>query len=108
MALSKATKTESGISYNYHRIISLELYTNVQCVINTRSYLSKADRIEEQKLIDNPQEDKWFMKATTGSSYVVDYDENMSIPKAYEYLKTLDEFKNSKDVLENGQEVVSD
>lgn len=108
MALSKKITAENGINFNYHRIISLEIYTNVQCVITTKSYLSNNDREEEVSITHEHNENKWFMKATNGSSYVLPYDENMSVPKAYEYLKTLDEFKNAKDVLEDGQEVISD
>lgn len=108
MALLKKITTDNGIAYNYHRIIALETYTNVQCVITTRSYLAKADREEELQLLSDLNDDKWFTKSTSSKSYLLNYDGNMSIPKAYEYLKTLDEFKNAKDVLEDGQEVVSD
>lgn len=108
MALYKKTTSDNGITYTYHRIVSLTNITNVQGVVEVCSYLKQSDREEEISLFENPQEDQWFTKMTSTKSYLVDYDENMSIPRAYEYLKTLEEFKNAKDVLEDGQEVVSD
>lgn len=90
MALRKNIELENGIVTNYHRIISLYKMTNEITVIEVGSYVSREIREEE------PEKDVCIVR----KSYNVDYNELYTITDAYNYLKTLDEFKNAQDVLE--------
>lgn len=93
MALLKEKILENGITVNYHRIVSLVLIVNNQNIIEVASYTSKIKR-EEEKDVNNEKKDVYI----NTNYYNLDYDEEMNIEKAYEYLKKLEEFSDAKDV----------
>ncbi|MEG0324361.1 MAG: hypothetical protein RR619_10220 [Raoultibacter sp.] len=47
MALLKTMELASGLTLNYHRVVSLNVITNVQNTVEIASYPSRAKRDEE-------------------------------------------------------------
>lgn len=98
MALKKEIELENGIIVNYHRIVSLNKITNNSNIIEIASYTSKEKRQEELEYYSLTKEDK-SMNVFIDTTYInKEYDENETIEEVYEYLKTLDKFKESEDV----------
>lgn len=91
MALLKNKTLENGIVTQYHRIVSLNIIVNQTCIIEVASYINEDYRKED---IPSEKPKNIFINTTY---YNVSYNETMSIEKAYEYLKTLDEFKDASD-----------
>lgn len=112
MAILKKVKLDNGIELNYHRITSLKMITNLSNNIEISSYINEEQRLKEkeyQKLqlknIEEKLTGKEKEKLNEGinvfirTEYInIDYDNDMTIIKAYDYLKTTDKFKNSKDI----------
>lgn len=113
MALQKEIKLENGVILNYHRISSLNKITNIVNNIEVSSYTSKEQREKEkdyqelqmrnanqEELTDKEQKDlEKGINVLVEADYIqIPYDENMTIEDAYEYLKTLDRYKNSKKI----------
>lgn len=94
MALIKKIELDNGVTTNYHRIVSVNNITNVQTIIEVASYTSKDKRNEELNAIQNGEPMDIFVNS---KYYDIEYDENMNILNAYNYLKTTDEFKNAID-----------
>ena len=113
MALQKQIELESGVILNYHRITSLNKITNIVNTIEVSSYTNEVQRNkeqqyqlvqkksanneelteEEQKLLDNG------INVFIDTDYInISYNESMTIEKAYDYLKTLEKYKNSTNV----------
>lgn len=88
MALKKEIQLENGIIINYHRIITLQLVTNKSVDMIVASYVDEENR--DKDFLDN--------KIIQTKVYTDTYQENYNIEKAYEYLKTLPEFKDAIDV----------
>lgn len=97
MALYKEITLDSGIVLNYHRVARVESTTNLQTVIEVQSYISQEQR-EKEKL--DPSFSNVFVE---GKYFILDYDKNMNVDKAYAYLKTTDMFSDATDILEEGQ-----
>lgn len=94
MALIKAITLDNGIVVNYHRVVSVNNITNHASIIEIASYISKEKREEEKEALKNNEPMDIYIK----SRYLpIPYDKDLNVDTAYEYLKTLDEFKNSKD-----------
>ncbi len=113
MALEKRIKQDNGIILNYHRIVALNKITNVLNAIEANSYINETQRAKEQRyqelqrknangeeLTDEEREElQKGIDVLVEADYIsTDYDADMTIEQAYEYLKTLDKYKNSKDV----------
>ena len=91
MALYKPIKQDDGVTTNYHRILYCQITTNQQNSIAVISYINNESRNDEKEnIIAKP-----YSKAIT---YETEYDETMTIEKAYEYLKTLPEFEGATDI----------
>ena len=94
MALIKEIELENGVKVNYHRIVSVNNITNHVSIIEVASYTSKEKREQEKeafekgKFIDAYKETKIIEK---------EYDEDLNVVSAYEYLKTLPEFSGCTD-----------
>lgn len=88
MALKKEIQLENGIVLSYHRIITLQLVTNKSIDMIVASYVDEENR--DKDFLDN--------KIIQTKVYTDAYQENYNIEKAYEYLKTLPEFKDAIDV----------
>lgn len=93
MALIKKIELENGVTTNYHRIVSVNNITNIETIIEVASYTSKEKREEEIEALENNDEMNIFIE---NKYYNVTYDKDMNVDSAYDYLKTLDEFKDAK------------
>ena len=92
MGLRKEITLDNGVIVNYHRIVSLNNITNVSTIIEVGSYTSKEKRKEEKDAIENATE----MNVFINTEYInKEYTENLTIKEAYEYLKTLEKYKNA-------------
>ena len=102
MAIKKSITAPNGIVTEYHRIAMVKIDTNQQNTILVHSYLSESGRQVEKDysaglyadldegLMNWPYVDARYLDC--------EYDGEMTISKAYEYLKTLPEFVGSVDV----------
>lgn len=101
MALSKKIELDSGVEVNYHRIVSITNIINEQTIIEIASYTSKVKREEEKSALEDGKKsgEAVPMNVFINTSYIPkEYAEKETIKDYYNYLKTLDEFKNSQDV----------
>ena len=111
MALQKEIELENGVILNYHRITSLNKITNISNNIEISSYANENQRLKEKDYQDlqmknatdiTEEEQSQLDKGINVFIYTeyinIPYDENMTIENAYDYLKTLDKYKNSIDV----------
>lgn len=95
MALKKEILLDNGVTTNYHRIVSLNNITNIATIIEVASYTSEDKRNEEKLAIQNSE----AMNVFIDTEYInKEYTENMTIEDAYEFIKSLDKFKDSQDV----------
>lgn len=102
MAIKKRVIASNGIVTEYHRIAMLKIDTNQQNTILVHSYLSEDGRqIEkdygngkyndiEQGMINWPFVDSHYIN--------IDYDGDMTIQKAYEWLKIQHKFEGAIDI----------
>lgn len=113
MALQKQIEQDNGVVLNYHRIVALNKVTNMSNIIEVNSYITASQREKEQAYqslqIKNAnseeltKEEKEALEkginVLVEAEYInIPYDEDMTIEQAYDYLKTLDKYKNSKNV----------
>ena len=92
MGLKKEIILDDGVIVNYHSIVSINNITNVCNIIEIASYTSKEKRQEEKDAIENATE----MNVFINTEYInKEYTENLTIKEAYEYLKTLEKYKNA-------------
>lgn len=92
MALKKKIRQSDGVITTYHRILYTQSMINSHVSIAVVSYVDEEGRNMEKRY-ESP-----YKVAVT---YETDYVENMTIEMAYNYLKTLDQFKDAEDVLES-------
>lgn len=90
MALLKKIKQRDGVETAYHRILFMQITTNRQITIAVESYVDEVAR--------NAVETGEFSPYSKTTTYETDYDENMNIKKAYQFLKKTDVFANSSDI----------
>ena len=95
MALYKQLELSNGVVTSYHRIVSLNIITNAQNIIEVASYTSQQKRQEQLEAIQNGAGYNVFIKTEYFSA---GYDQSMDIAKAYEFLKSTSVFKNSQDI----------
>lgn len=88
MALEKDMELSNGVAVRYHRIVRVEVITNVQCTVEVASYPSGQARAK-----DDGEHDVYLHT----SLHVLPYDEALSVPAAYEALKTLPEYAGAVD-----------
>ena len=101
MALSKKIELENGINTNYHRIVSVNQIINEQTTIEVASYINADKREDESNALKIARETGEYPETNVfiETEYITkDYDEDDNIKSCYEYLKTLDKFKNAKDI----------
>lgn len=91
MALQKSITQDDGVVTNYHRILFLQSTVNRQNSIAVISYVD--EHIREQE-----KESDMFNPYKRCVTYETEYDENMSIKTAYEFLKTLPQFEGAIDI----------
>lgn len=98
MALTKRIELPSGVAVSYHRIVSVNVITNLVNLIEVASYTSAAKRAEEQAALSaNAPMDVYVHTAV----YEAPYDQDMTVEDAYEWVKALPEFEGARDVLED-------
>lgn len=89
MALRKKIIQEDGIATDYHRILYIQNAINACTSIAVMSYIGADTRVRESEGMET------YRQATT---YTAPYTEDMTPGKAYDFLKTLEEFKDAEDV----------
>ena len=94
MALIKPITLKNGITVTYHRITSVNNITNRESIIEVSSYTSKEKREEEKLAIKNNQPMDVFIHT---EYFNIPYDKTLDVEKAYEYIKTLENYQYSED-----------
>lgn len=95
MALQKEIVLENGITVNYHRIVSVNNITNHATIIEIGSYTNAEKREEEKEKLTNNEPMDIFIN----TEYLnIDYDKDMNVNNAYNYLKILDKYIGSQNV----------
>lgn len=97
MALKKKIIKPNGLTLEYHRIASLKVDTNQQCCILVESYLNEDGREYEKSYARGEILNPTF-PYTDGEYISFDYDEEMNIKGAYEWLKKQPTFAGAEDV----------
>lgn len=91
MALNKAIRQSDGVTTNYHRILFLQKTINKCNSIAVLSYVDEAARDgEKEATLQQP-----YCHSIT---YITNYDADMTVAAAYDYLKTLPQFEGAVDV----------
>lgn len=102
MAIKKQVTAVNGIVTEYHRIAMVKIDTNQQNTILVHSYLSEAGRQVEKDYaagLYNDLEEGFMNWPYVDAQYLnCEYDGEMTITKAYEWLKTLPEFEGAENV----------
>lgn len=98
MALKKEIRQDNGVVTSYHRILFVQSTINSHTSIAVLSYIDEQGR--KQDSIEKPA----YKVAIT---YETKYVRNMTIKMAYDYLKTLEEFKGAEDVFDDMDNSVS-
>lgn len=102
MAIKKTVTAPNGIVTEYHRIAMVKMDINQQNTLLVHSYLSDAGRQIEKDYaagLYNDLEEGMMNWPYVDAKYLdCDYDGEMTISKAYEYLKTLSEYEGAIDV----------
>ena len=94
MALIKEIELNNGIKVNYHRIVSVNNVTNHASIIEIASYTSKEKREQEKEAFER----KEFIDVFKETKFIEkEYEEDLNVVSAYEYLKTLPEFSGCTD-----------
>lgn len=94
MALQTTIRAyEANIDLTYHRVWGLQYVVNDQNAITVASYYDRDTREQERV---NPTV---FCQLET---FFTDYDPSMTVVQAYEFLKTIEKFKDAIDVLDDG------
>lgn len=95
MAIQKEIVLENGITVKYHRVVSVNNITNHSTIIEVGSYTSAEKREEEKEKLANKEPMNIFIN----TEYLnIDYDKDINVNNAYEYLKTLDKYSEAQDV----------
>lgn len=92
MGLLKDKELENGVIVKYHRIVSINNIINNQSIIEVASYTSEEKREEEKLAIENGEDMNVYIDT---NYYIKEYEEETSIKKMYDYLKTIEEFSDS-------------
>lgn len=97
MALKKDIVLDNGIILNYHRVVSVNNITNQQSIIEVASYINEEQRDKEKEWYETKSQGDMNVFINT-KYYSKEYDKELNVDNAYEYLKTLDNFKDAEDV----------
>lgn len=95
MAILKKIELNNGIITNYHRVVSINNITNHSSIIEVASYTNEDKRLEEKEAIENGTPMNVFIETNYLST---DYNKNLNVDNAYDYLKTTEMFEDAKDV----------
>lgn len=92
MALKKEIIQDNGIKLEYHRISEIKHITNDKTYINVLSYVNEKQREKEKE--GTSILDLYIIPSVEN----LEFNDKLTIEKAYEYLKTLPKFEGSEDV----------
>ena len=102
MAIKKIVTAPNGIVTEYHRIAMVKIDTNQQNTLLIHSYLSEAGRQVEKDyavgLYDDLEEGMMNWPYVDAQYLNCEYDGEMTITKAYEYLKSLPTYEGAIDI----------
>lgn len=98
MALYKEITKQNGIILNYHRIAMIKIDINQQITLLLYSYLNEDGRNYEKAYAEGKIEGEPEFPYVDYQYINLDYDENMNVKNAYEWLKTLPEFEGATDI----------
>lgn len=109
MALQKEIISNNGVTLNYHRVVSVNSITNISTNIEIASYVSEAKRLEEKeyqelqmkedRTLEEEEQLEQGINVYIDTDYIqIPYDKDMNVDNAYEYLITLDKYKDAKNV----------
>lgn len=97
MALYKEITLGNGVTVEYHRIVSVNIITNIAAIIEIASYTRQEKRAQEKRAL-MAEESKLGHDVFIETNYIdAPYDASMTIDQAYEYLKSLDEYTGARD-----------
>ena len=91
MALILEQTLDNGVVVNYHRVVHIDSFPNVQTSIEVASYCSESGRQAEKAALSGEQADSGAPYIWT-RWYVTDYVDGMTASDAYDYLLTQEEF----------------
>lgn len=94
MAIIKALELDNGITVSYHRISVIRSIVNNHINIEVLSYINKSKREQEKKEIMNKETRTVFIYT---QFFILDFDPNFTLTDAYNYIKSLDQFKGGED-----------
>lgn len=97
MALKKDITLNNGIVLNYHRVVSVNNITNQTSIIEVASYINEEQREKEIQWYETKSQNDMNVFIDT-KYYSKEYDKNLNVDNAYDYLKTLEEFKDAEDI----------
>ena len=95
MALYKSIEKPNGVVLSYHRVANISSQVNQGTTIIVVSYISQDKRNDEVAALKAGEAMDVFMES---SFYQTEYSDGMTASKAYEHLKTLEDFQGSQDV----------
>ena len=97
MALKKDITLDKGITLTYHRVVSVNNITNQTSIIEVASYINEEQRKKEIKWYKEKKQEDMKIFINT-KFYSTEYDKNLNVDNAYDYLKTLTEFEDAENV----------
>mgnify|MGYP004493216513 CR=1 FL=1 len=97
MALSKKKVQPDGVATEYHRVVRVDVMTNVRDLVEVASYVSAESRAAAEASAEDGAQ-----QYVATSFYELPYDQSTTVESAYAYLKTLPEFEGASDVPEGG------
>lgn len=102
MAIKIQVTADNGIVTEYHRVALVSIDVNQQNTILVHSYLSADGRQIEKDYaagLYNDLEEGMMKFPYVDARYIhTDYDPDMTVSGAYDYIKTLPEFEGAEDV----------
>lgn len=98
MALAKKIKSQNSVELGYHRIAMISTEANQQVTILVRSYIDESGREYEKAYEHGEIQGEPSFQYNEGNYLSFDYDENMNVKNAYEWLKQRPEFEGAEDV----------
>lgn len=99
MALKKKVTAKNGVPLEYHRVTLVTIDVNNRITVLTHSYLSEEARQIEKDYAAGLIEGTDVQFPYVDYEYRPrEYEDGMTVEKAYEWLKTLPEFADAEDV----------
>lgn len=98
MAIKKKKRSSNGVETEYHRVAMYKVENGQRVTLLVHSYLNEEGRQWEKDYASEKftgEDLAWPYKE--GVYHQADFDESMTLEKAYRYLKTLPEFEGSED-----------